>query len=672
MHDIPHAVLSERFQELMRGQRLKSAVFLTYCFEPDFFEQEVLPVVLDIPLSHVSGIRLLQLEDALKARVDHIAVYYDRNALMPGEQSAKLDVRRIPVSYPTGYFHPKNVLLLTESAELGKDGKHAKRLVVAAMSANLTKAGWWENVEACHIEIFEEEQASGFRDDLLDLIRRVRATCAEGESHDALDQIRDFVRHGQQRQLRSANGVLHPRLFSGGETVSAFLQGLLQDRAVELCLEIISPFFDKTDAKPLKRLQQELRPRETRVFLPRADDGAALCEREFYDLVNSLSGVVWAQLPADLTRSGKGEQLKRRRVHAKVYRFFHPRQRYEAFLIGSVNLTSAAHEKGGNFEAAFFVENIPGRVPDWWLTADNKKPLSFLGVGTEETSIGSTALSIRFNWARTNAAAYWDSNGEAGDIVVSAQGAALFSIDGLGSREWTPLSSEKAQSLKRILTSTSFLDVTEDGGIPATILVQEEGMAQKPSLLYSLSAADILRYWALLTPEQRAAFFEERLAVFSEAFPNAGLETARIAQTHTSIFDSFAGVYHAFGSLERAVLDALDAGRTKEAEYRLLGQKYDSLPHLLDRVLKDDYTGDTALRYVIVLCAKQLVRTVKRLHQGFRDTHRSAFRALDRQIANAERIREEFSFGSPEEREAFLVWFDEWFVTQAHSEQVEA
>ncbi len=43
------------------------------------------------------------------------------------------------------------------------------------MSANLTRSGWWENVECCHIEELVEGERSRLRDDLiafLDLLRR--------------------------------------------------------------------------------------------------------------------------------------------------------------------------------------------------------------------------------------------------------------------------------------------------------------------------------------------------------------------------------------------------------------------------------------------------------------------------------------------------------------------
>ena len=62
----PHAVLSEQVEESLRGRRLIAAVFLTFRFDPEFFEQEVLPVFLELPLSHASAIKLVQLEDALR------------------------------------------------------------------------------------------------------------------------------------------------------------------------------------------------------------------------------------------------------------------------------------------------------------------------------------------------------------------------------------------------------------------------------------------------------------------------------------------------------------------------------------------------------------------------------------------------------------------------------
>ncbi len=167
MAEIPRAVLSEHFQERMSGRRLRSAVFLTYQFDPGFFEQEVLPVFLDVSLSHATAIRVVQLEDALRSLPGEIAVYYDANGLNSGDGgSAKLDVRRIPIRHHTGIFHPKNVFLLVENEEPDDDGHHPQTLLIASLSANLTRSGWWENVEACHVEEIAEGDKTRLKDDV--------------------------------------------------------------------------------------------------------------------------------------------------------------------------------------------------------------------------------------------------------------------------------------------------------------------------------------------------------------------------------------------------------------------------------------------------------------------------------------------------------------------------
>src|SRR5262249_17495413 len=157
----------------LNGRRLRSAVFLTYQFDPGFFEQEVLPVFLDIPLSHAAVIRLVQLEDALRAIPGQVAVYYDANGLVDGgDGSAKLDVRRIPVQHRTGIFHPKNVFLLLEDEEANDEGYHPQTLIIASLSANLTRSGWWENIEVCHAEEIFEGEKTRLKDDVAGLLER--------------------------------------------------------------------------------------------------------------------------------------------------------------------------------------------------------------------------------------------------------------------------------------------------------------------------------------------------------------------------------------------------------------------------------------------------------------------------------------------------------------------
>jgi hypothetical protein len=90
---IERRVLSEAFQAALQGWSVRAAVFLTFRFDPGFFEQELLPVFFDISLSHSPVARVLHLSDALRM-TGPIAVYYDRRGLQAGAISPRTDFRR--------------------------------------------------------------------------------------------------------------------------------------------------------------------------------------------------------------------------------------------------------------------------------------------------------------------------------------------------------------------------------------------------------------------------------------------------------------------------------------------------------------------------------------------------------------------------------------------------
>ena len=153
-----------------------------------------MPVFLDMPLSQAAPVRLVQLEDELRGRLDHVAVYYDPRGLVSSNETPRLDVRRIPVAMRDGFFHPKNIFLLTEPADPELGGQSQEALIVATLSANLTEAGWWRNVECCHVEMVEDGAACGFRDDLLEIVAvRLGPPAQSSVAHDALEQVRRFV-----------------------------------------------------------------------------------------------------------------------------------------------------------------------------------------------------------------------------------------------------------------------------------------------------------------------------------------------------------------------------------------------------------------------------------------------------------------------------------------------
>jgi len=672
MAEIPRSILSEHFQEQVGDRRLVSAVFVTYRFDPAFFEQEVLPVFLDIPLSHASKIRLVQLEDALREIPVGVAVYYDQNGLESGD-SAKLDVRRSAVRFKDGFiFHPKNVFVLVEKKEPEEDGHRARALFVACMSANLTRAGWWENVEVCHTEEIQEGASTRIRDVLLDHLDELTGLCGDRAAggHEIVDSIRQFLRETEQVSRRKSEGFLHTHFFHGRTGFVDFLRDTAGSDLKDMDLEIISPYLDAgAESLPLKDLMKSFSPREVRVLLPLGDDGKAGCSEEIFEWVRGQPRVSWGSLPRDILQRGKGRDVKERFVHAKVYRFFRQHPKKEIMFVGSVNLTTAAHRKGGNLETGFLVQTETPRRPEWWLKVDESQPVGFVqSLEDEGSNLGGTRLSLLYRWNTSSAEAYWDDEAPSPRLRIEHQGVPLFELDALPPMEWKPLSPDLSAELGKVLISTSMLTVYEDSGDPGLLLVQEEGMSHRPSVLFDLTPAEILRYWSLLTVEQRAAFLEHRAPQSAlEGEGEALVTILPLVEDHDTLFDRFAGIFHAFGCLDRKVRDALENDRRNEATYLVFGQKYDSLGSFLSRVLKEgaDGKGDIVEHYVIFLCARQLLNGLRKEFNDFWQDHGADWKQLRAQLDEAGRIREQIVTRNPGEMPAFLEWFDKWFLRRA-------
>lgn len=650
MSEIPRQVLSEAFQTKIAGRQLRAAVFLAFEFDPGFFEQEILPAFFDASLSHVPEIRLLGLAEELR-KVDSIAVYYDPRALIAGSQSSHLDIERIRVQRTTGYFHPKVVLALVEDA-----------LVVGFLSANLTRSGWWENVEVAHIEEVTSDGPCSFRNDLLALFRKLRRFAARTTEHKALDAIEAFVRSVVQDDQRMRGGRVLPRLFFGDESPIEFLTEVASNRLQRCYLEIISPFFDDSDSlAPIELLRSALRPRGLRIFLPRKSEGDALCSEAYHERVSELAE--WSSLPADVMRLGKDSE---RRLHAKAYRFFDPERRYEAFFVGSANLTNAAFNRGGNVESGVFIETETKRKPDWWLVVDEQPIPGFVKVSEDDTVVEGSGwkLLVRYRWSDQIASCFWDGSQASPSLTLLSHGVEVAQIEPLAPGTWRDLSSAQAAAISEALRSGSFLTVRIEGEPDAQILVEEEQMTHKPSLMARITAADILRYWSLLTPEQKKEFLEEHAEAFSDPEVAMWLGSQQRRGNEDSFFSTFAEVYLSFGALERAVNAALEEGREKVAVERLLGQKFDSLRRLIERV-GEEHDSDAVRRYIILLCARQLLDKIERDQPEFATRNRCDIVSLRASLELSSELRTAFVFDESVNRDEFFRWYERWFLERA-------
>lgn len=668
-------VLTEHLEQRLRGRRVVAGVFLTYAFEPGFFEQEVLPVVLGAPRSHATSIRRVQIEDALRERWRDLAVYYDPDALhVTDEGSAWQDVRRIPVRVHGGCFHPKNLFLLLQDADApDRDGPTA--LMVACMSANLTKAGWWRNVEGAHFEEIPVGGRTRLRDDLLAYLRSVRALArsADPGEQTALQSVVKFLVGTVPLPQRSQKGVLHAHVYGGREDLLDWLAETAGERLHGACLEVLSPFVDDADeSEPLESLVRRFGIVETRVLLPPSQEaGVAGCREALFDHVAGLLGVHWARLPnRPEFRTGKALAAEDRVIHAKVYRFFRPGEKRELTLVGSPNLTRQAHRQHGNVESAFLVESeVPGGA-GFWLETIDKPPPSFRAQAERDESSGTAGslLSVRFNWKGPEACAWWDGTKASPHLELDARGVEVFSLDALPARAWTTLPADVAQRLQSALVHTSLLTVREPGGRSSQLLVREDGMRDKPSSLLTLSVEDILRYWSLLTDAQRADLIETRMAdlIAGSAGADVAVSLHRTGD-EPGMFDRFAGIFQSFARMEAAVAAALAAGRSQDAECRLFGRKIDSLRTLLERLDTAGATYDPVHRYVIALCARQVLDQVRRNYPEFWQSFTVDVATLDESLGRAFAARVAIQAKNDTGMVDFLDWFEPWFLRRAQS-----
>jgi hypothetical protein len=257
----------------------------------------------------------------------------------------------------------------------------------------------------------------------------------------------------------------------------------------------------------------------------------------------------------------------------------------------------------------------------------------------------------------------WLGSGRSRRLAIRARAVDFGQVGPLEPKQWAVLPAPFAASLRQVLSETSFVEVEPQGGEAGKVLVSEEGMAKKPSLLLSLSIADILRYWSLLTPAQRTAFIAAKWPKGADQGDGKDLVTIiREERGPDTLFDRFAGFFHAFSTLEREARKAMENKRPKDVHYRIFGSKYDSLPTLIERVAEPSDQLDDVARYVIVLCALQLIEQIKVEFGEFWTTHKDEARALDQRINE---LREDIRASLAVKQEgltAYLEWFDSWFL----------
>ena len=469
---------------------------------------------------------------------------------------------------------------------------------------------------------------------------------------------------------------IHTDMAKRGRTLTEMLGEAGGNALKEMKLEIISPYFDDADScQPLQDLIEHTKPKEVRVYLPRDAQGVAQVSSRLHAAVKALDSracpVSWGSIPEEMLRSGPAAQSAPRFVHAKVYRFFSQSPKREIWFVGSANLTRSAHQAGGNMECGFLVERRPSDLPrpTFLVQTDEREPKQFQAAvdPAENADKPLTGIALRFDWQSETASA-WRADTTSSRFNLSVGGIELGSFLIPNPKKWRSLGRELSKAIQDHLASTSLFTVKDDTGHTGNVLMIEDGMAQKPSQILALSAADILRYWSMLTPEQRSSFLEWRLNSLLLEDSHDGALPVALPKHEESLFDRVAGFFHAFHTLERFVVESIETGRSARAVARLFGRKHDSLGYLLDRIGNDDDPiRDDVDRYLIMFCTRQSLTHIKQTQPDFWSTHRNEANKMLTRVNELKKILHPrlLAEGLTDD---FLNWFEGEFLRRANME----
>ena len=240
LHNMDKSTITSELAERLMNKRVIASVFTTYNFEPEFFELDVIPELLapSIPYSADERVKLFQVREALRESGLKLDVFYDLPIFrQSADRSPQMEYLCHGVHMGNAAFHAKNIYLLVEHKENSQQS-----LLVASGSNNITRAGWWNNVEVQHWEeIISGEVQRAFlnriKEDIVWLKAKIKI-----QTSATMTLIENFL--NSCRGSNAADPVHYfplrsNKLFSFLNT----LNGKPIDQYQNWSMEIISPYF---------------------------------------------------------------------------------------------------------------------------------------------------------------------------------------------------------------------------------------------------------------------------------------------------------------------------------------------------------------------------------------------------------------------------------------------
>ncbi|SFR78276.1 PLD-like domain-containing protein [Marinobacter daqiaonensis] len=674
-----NAQISQYLEERLGGRPVKAAVFTTYTFDPAFFELEVVPLLLpeNSSFSIDERVKQFQVRESLREAELPIDVFYDQNIFrIQGESSPGMEYGCHGVSEGNRAFHPKLSFLL-----VGNGVGESDSLLISAGSNNLTKAGWWDNVECQHWEAIGQRGGDG---EFLRVLKRdleyLQGKQIVQSGNGAVSEIQRFL----------ANCVADPEAppvhYFGLSSTTRFLDFLSAEisqlkKPVEL--EIISPFFADNSRNNLHEAFQDLGVGDVRLLLPRDDKQEALCNLDYLAHIDSLENVSWSDwVKTTSDPLGVGKE-PHRELHAKIFNFIGADRALT--FVGSVNFTYKALNE--NVEAGFLVatdtesllEVISDDLPDVSQRSLDPAP----GEQHQEAEGVMPQISLTFDWLTKTLSGAVDSESSIEIDLIGADGAGNAAVIGWCLSNVLSDYTGNTEALEKALANGSLILVSgrvcdsDELIAPHRVLLQQTHWSHKPQPeLATLSPQQILAIYAGMSPERRQLLLTDarvkRLFELGERGETSLIEEAPL---ENEFFSEYAELFHAFRMLRRDLSN--EQSTPKKQDYYLTGTGVDSLPTLVGRAAaifesapEDKQPLHPVSAYLLLLSAKEVYRSDEFTDRPYVSQQLELVESLLQQIRESKLIK--LSSEREADREQFFEWFETQFLEQYRTEEAEA
>jgi hypothetical protein len=672
---IEYSVISDHWTQLIGERRVTHAIFTTFNFEPAFFDLEVVPLLLpgSSGFSPDDRIKLMQVREQLREANIVIDVFYDPHPFGGSEETPQLEYTHVSVDLDSRAFHPKLVFLLLE-----KDGEAS--LVVGAGSNNLSKMGWWDNIECLHtVEFRLGETILGHLHSNIGSALGYLANKRTGSASDAQSAVQAIQAFWASQAINEAMMLGKdygpsfffnaPDLMDGSaKSFPAFIQSVIDEAQLDE-IEIVSPFFADNPANKLHTLFRSEPMPGIALFLPRDHESKALCTPEYHAIRSEDTQTSWCRWSKDQKSVLVGDQ-QYRRLHAKLFHFISKEQSW--LFAGSVNFTNNAFFN--NAEAGFLLPSVGKRL----LQADQDEDV--VCIPPEESSPGHEA-EVRRSAPSMSIAFHWDTRtlkGRADNPVTVT----LFDTDNQAvienwqlAPETQEIEGKAVRKLSGLLQRVSMVhfEATDEHGESydaGRVLVQQVGWTHKPMDLASLTPQQILSIYAGLSRERRETMLVNSLMKKLALAGQLGeLTRSESDEDDQGFFSEYAQIFQAFRKLGQSLHNEITVENWRQVDYFLTGTGPDSLPNLINGALKLANTpveeGTLEQASLSQVSAYLLLLSAKETYQKSEFNSRpGVVEQLERVAKELQRATDRIELEGSTDRGAFFRWFEKEFFRE--------